>query len=85
MWGKCLDAGQTFKVLVYIHITSCMYIFPFFDVCMYVCVYGVAGIVVVNDLPFQAATPYLPFGGVGHSGSGAYPVVSCSPNNSTIA
>jgi hypothetical protein len=33
-----------------------------------VCIYGVAGSdVVVNDLIFQAATPYLPFGGVGHS------------------
>ena len=37
--------------------------------CVHVCT---AGSVVVNDLIFQAATPYLPFGGVGHSGTGAY-------------
>ena len=71
--GKVSRCGPDFQGIS-IHIT-CMYIFPFFDVCMYVCG-GVAGSVVVDDLIF---------GGVGHSGSGAYPVVSCPPNNSTIA
>ena len=42
------------------------------NLCMYVCMCGVAGSVVVNDLIFQSATPYLPFEGVGHSSSGAY-------------
>lgn len=31
-----------------------------------------SGGVVVNDVLFQFATPYLPFGGVGHSGMGVY-------------
>ena len=64
-------AGQTFKVLVYTLRRACIS----FRFSMYVCG-GVAGSVVVDDLIF---------GGVGHSGSGAYPVVSYPPNNSTIA
>ena len=39
-------------------------------VCMYVCM--CIGSVVVNDTVFQYLNPYLPFGGIGHSGMGAY-------------
>ena len=37
---------------------------------MYVCM--CAGSVVVNDTIFQYVNSFLPFGGVGHSGMGAY-------------
>ena len=49
---------------IYLVNTSCL--------CVYVCECVCAGSVVVNDTVFQYLNPYLPFGGVGHSGMGAY-------------